>query len=58
MKLFLQKAMFQIGLKKFLCLKKFKIVISDINGEKILGTFYQKKLQKTKQNKKNLRQNR
>ena len=58
MKLFLQKAMFQIGLEKFLCLKKFKIVISDINSEKILGTFYQKELQKTKQNKKNLRQNR
>ena len=57
-KIFLQKAMFQIGMKKFLCLKKichghgqnvsWTYVISDINGEEIVGTFYKKELQKNK----------
>ena len=42
-----------IGLKKVLRLKKLKknvpwtIVISDLNGEKIVGTFYEKEQQKT-----------
>ena len=44
--------MFQIGLKKFLWLKKLKYcawtyVISDLKGEGIVGTFYGKELQKT-----------
>ena len=46
--------MFQIGLKKFLWLKKLKIFswtyfISNINGEEIAGIFYEKKLQKARQ---------
>ena len=53
-KVFLQKAMLQIGLKKFLLLKKLKILfrghfINDLNGEKIVGTFDKKDFQKTKQ---------
>ena len=42
----LQKAMVQIGLKKFLWFKKLEIlchgqyVTSDLNGEEIVGTFY------------------
>ena len=52
--IFLQKAMFQIGLRKFLSLKKLKIlwrghVINDFNAEEIVGTFYKKELQKTNQ---------
>ena len=53
MKIFLVKTMFPIGLKKVLWLKKLKknvpwtIVISDLNGEKIVGTFYEKEQQKT-----------
>ena len=52
--IFLQKAMFQIGLRKFLWLKKLKIlcrghVINDFNAEEIVGTFYKKELQKTNQ---------
>ena len=48
-KTFLQKAMFYIGLKKFLWLKKLKTlcrehVISDRKGEKIVGTFEGKEL--------------
>ena len=49
---FLQKAMLQISLKSFLCLKKLKKsflwtqVISDLKGDKIVGTFYVKELQK------------
>ena len=44
----------QIGLKKFLLLVKLKIVlwayiINDLNGEEIIGTFYEKELQKTNQ---------
>ena len=50
-KTFLQKAIFQIGLKKFL-IKKVKnavpwtYVIKDLSGEEIVGTFYGKELQK------------
>ena len=45
-KTFLQKSMFQIGLKKFLWLEKVKnivawtYVISDLNGQEIVGTFH------------------
>ena len=43
----------QYGLKKFLLLKKLKIlyhalVINDLNDEETVGTFYEKYLQKTK----------
>ena len=53
-KIFLLKDILQIGLKKFLYLKKLKTlfyrhIISDFNGEKIVGTFYEKQLQKTSQ---------
>ena len=47
----------QLGLKKFLWLKKvkntvpWKYVIIDLNGEEIHGTFYEKELQKTNQQK-------
>ena len=47
--------MFQIGLKKVSVIKKVKnivpwtYVISDLNGEVIVGTFYEKELQKTNQ---------
>ena len=40
--------MFQIGLKKFLWLRKLKILFCDFNGEEIVGMFYKKELQKTK----------
>ena len=45
----------QIGLKKFFVIKKVKntfpraYVINDLNGEEIIGTFYEKELQKTNQ---------
>ena len=46
----------QTGLKKFLLLVKLKIrfhghmiIINDLNGEAITGTFYEKELQKTDQ---------
>ena len=48
-------AILQIGLKKFLRLKKIKntvpwtYVINDLNGEEITGTFYEKELQKLDQ---------
>ena len=53
-KAFLQKALFRIGLKKFVWLKKLKrcaldSVINDLNGEEIVGAFYKKELQKTNQ---------
>ena len=53
-KTFLQKTMFQIGLKKFLLLNKLRTlcrshVIIDLKSEKIVGTFYVKELQKTNQ---------
>ena len=38
-KTFLRKAMFQIG--------PWAYVISDLKGEEIFGTFYEKELQKT-----------
>ena len=47
----------KIGQKKFLLLKKNKntvpwsYVISDLNGEPITGSFYEKELQKTSQEK-------
>ena len=50
-KTYLQKAMFQIGLKKLLSLKKLKSTLpwtftnSDCKGEDISGTFYEKELQ-------------
>ena len=49
---FLQKVTLPICLKKFLWLKKLKKtipwtnVINDLNGEEIVGTFYEKDLQK------------
>ena len=57
-KILLQEALFQIGLKKFLWLKKVKntapwtYVISDLDGEQIIGTFYKKKnyIKKIKKN--------
>ena len=45
-KTFLQKSMFQIGLKKFLWLEKVKnivawtYVISDLNGQETVETFH------------------
>ena len=54
-KLFLQKVVLQIGLKKLLWLKKVNnavpgtYVIKDLNGEEIVGTFYKKELQKSNQ---------
>ena len=48
-KKFLQKAIFQIGLKRFLSSQKLKIVFSDLRGEEIVGTFYEKELQKPNQ---------
>ena len=49
----MQKAMFQIALKKFFVITKAKntapwrYFISDLNGKEIFGVFYEKKLQKT-----------
>ena len=43
-KAFLLKDILQIGQKKFLLL-----VINDLNGEKITGSFYEKEIQKTSQ---------
>ena len=54
-KTFLQKAMFRIGLKRFLWLKKLKkaapwtYVISQLKGKEIFKTFYEKEFQKTNQ---------
>ena len=47
-KIFLQKDTFQIGLKKFLWLLQ-KLTICHFNREEIIGTCYQKELQKTNQ---------
>ena len=53
-KMFLLKGMLLIGVKKFL-LQKIKntvtwtYVISDLNGEEIVGSFYERELQKTNQ---------
>ena len=49
--------MFQIGQKRFLLLKKLKIlyrghsvdIVSDVNAEETVVTFYEKVLQKTNQ---------
>ena len=51
-KMLLVKDILQIGQKKFLSLAKLKIlfcglVISDLNGEPITGSFYEKEFQKT-----------
>ena len=46
---FLQKAMLQIGLKRFKKIKSIVLqiyVISDLNEEEIVGTFYEKELKK------------
>ena len=49
------KARPQIGLKRYLILKKLKntvpwiYVINDLNGEQITGSIYEKELQKTNQ---------
>ena len=53
-KTFLQKSMFQIGLKEFLWLKKLKTpcrghVIIDLKGKEIVRMFYKKELQKMNQ---------
>ena len=44
-KIFLQKFTLQIGRKKF----SWTYAINDLNGEEIVGTFYEKKLQKINQ---------
>ena len=52
MKIFLQKAMFQIGQKKCFWLKKLKllcrghILLMFFTSEEIVGTFYKKELKK------------
>ena len=46
--------MFQTGLKKLLWLKKLETLCrghSDLKGNEIVGTFYEKELQKTNQKK-------
>ena len=54
-KTFLQKFIFQTGLKKFSWLKELQntvpwtYVISNLNGKEIVGTFCEKELQKTNQ---------
>ena len=55
-KTFLLKDMLQIGQKKLLLLIKLKMqfwtyTISDLNGEEITGSFYEKELQKINQKK-------
>ena len=51
----LLKGICLIGVKRYLLLKKVKntvpytYVINDLNGEEIIGTFYEKELQKTNQ---------
>ena len=50
-KIFLQKDILQIGLRNFFIKKNKNVtltyVISDLNGEEIVGSFYEKYLQKT-----------
>ena len=41
--------MFQIGLKKFLVLKKLKILSRDLNVKYIVRTIHEKELEKTNQ---------
>ena len=55
-KTFLLKYTLQIGQKKLLLSVKLKIqffghIVSDLNGEEIIGIFYEKELQKTSQEK-------
>ena len=56
-KTFLQTAMFQIGQSKFLGLKtvrkflRWMYVITDLTGDKTVGVFYKKELQKQIKNK-------
>ena len=50
----MQKVTLKIGRRKCLLLEKLKVlcrghVISDLSGEEIIGTFYEKELQKTNQ---------
>ena len=51
----MQRVVHQIGVSKLLLLKNIKnavpwtYVISDLNGEEIVGSFYEKELQKTHQ---------
>ena len=49
-KTFLLRDILQIGQKKFLLLVKINTV-SDLNGEEITGSFYEKELQKASQEK-------
>ena len=54
-KIFLLKDMLLTGVKRFLLSKKIKntvpwtYAISDLNGEEIVGSFYEKELKKTNQ---------
>ena len=54
-RIFLLNDMLLIGVKRFLLEKKIKstvpwtYVISDLSGEEIIGSFYDKELQKTNQ---------
>ena len=54
-KIFLQKAMFQIGMKKFLCLKKIKtlchghMLLAMLTEKKLLERFTKKNCKKTNQ---------
>ena len=55
-RIFLLNEMLLIGMKKFLLQKKKKkstvpwtYAINDLNGEEIIGSFYEKELQKTNQ---------
>ena len=53
-KTFLQKETLRTGQKKFIRIKDtvpWTYVISDLNGKLITGSFYEKKLQKTSQEK-------
>ena len=43
------KDTYQTGLKKFKNIVPWVYVINDLNGEEIIGTFYEKELQKTNQ---------
>ena len=55
LKMYLLKDIHLIGAKKFLLLKKIKntvhwtYIITDLNGEEIVGSFYEKDLRKTNQ---------
>ena len=51
LKMYLLKDIHLVRMKKFLLLQKIilYLVISDLNGEEIVGSFYEKELQKTNQ---------